>query len=67
MPDDLAYLEGDDMNDYPFDMGICQEFANYNRQLIIKNIVKKMKGKIIEEINSVHNYIDLETMLMATA
>ena len=64
VPDDLAYLESDDMKDYLFDMKICQEFADYNRHLIIKNIVKEMKGKVIEEINSIHNYIDTESMIL---
>ena len=45
-------------------MKICQEFADYNSHLIIKNIVKEMKGKVIEEINSIHNYIDTEAMIL---
>ena len=30
MPSDLCYLEGNDRDDYLFDMKICQEFAKEN-------------------------------------
>lgn len=64
VPDDLAYLTGDDMEDYLHDCRICHEFASLNRHTILSIITKKMKGKILEEINSIHNYIDTETMIL---
>lgn len=64
VPDDLSYLEGQDLEDYLFDCKICHEFATLNRHTIIEIIVKKMKGRVLEEINSIHNYIDTETRIL---
>jgi RNA-splicing ligase RtcB len=60
----LAYLEGDAMADYLHDMAIVQEYADLNRKAIISIISKKAKLKIVEQFTTVHNFIDLPTMIL---
>jgi RNA-splicing ligase RtcB len=60
----LAYLEGAMLADYLHDMGIIQEYANVNRKAIIKELEKRMKFKIAEQFTTVHNYIDLQSMIL---
>lgn len=61
---DLCYLTGQGMQDYLHDVAVMQEFANQNRFTMLNTIVTKMCGKIISHINSIHNYIDVETMTL---
>lgn len=61
---DLSYLQGVEMDDYLHDIKIMQRFANENRHAMLQAIVKNMGGKIIEEINSIHNYIDTDNMIL---
>ena len=62
IPHDLAYLEGELMQDYLHDMQICQNFADENR-LAILLIISAFMGwgeNIKPAFNVRHNYIDLE-------
>ncbi|MCL2556431.1 MAG: RtcB family protein [Firmicutes bacterium] len=56
---DIAYLVGDLMQDYLYDMNIMQEFAVANRKAMLETIVDKMGGRIASQITSTHNYIDM--------
>lgn len=60
----LAFVQGQIFDDYLHDMSIAQRYADLNRKAIIQEIVKKMKLKIVEEYTTVHNYIDMETMIL---
>jgi len=55
----LAYLVDDLMQNYLHDMDIMQEFAVANRKAMLETIVDKMGGRIISQITSTHNYIDM--------
>lgn len=57
---DLAYLEGSDLEDYIHDMGICQEWARYNREAILSDIMKEARVFFDYSIESIHNYIDMK-------
>ncbi len=61
---DLCYLEGELMANYIHDIKIIQKFADDNRHAMLDAIVKRLNGKILDEINSVHNYIDTENMIL---
>lgn len=61
---DLCYLTGDDMIDYLHDVKIMQSFACQNRQAILYTIATKMKGAVITNISSIHNYIDTKNMIL---
>jgi len=64
IPKDLAYLEGNDLRKYLFDMDIAQHFAILNRTAIIDTIVEKMGFRVIDRFESVHNYIDIDNMIL---
>lgn len=58
IPYELTYLEGTTLNDYLHDISIVQEFASLNREIMIKELVKGMKWKIINSYDCIHNYVD---------
>ena len=64
VPYELAYCEGDLYDDYIHDMGIVQRYAYWNRKAIVDTILKEMKLHVEEEFETIHNYIDLEHMIL---
>ena len=60
----LAYLEGPLFDDYLHDMAIVQRYADLNRKAIVRELEKRVKLKIIEQFTTIHNYIDLDTMIL---
>ncbi|HHW79991.1 MAG TPA: RtcB family protein [Acholeplasmataceae bacterium] len=60
----LGYLTGSDFNGYLNDMKIAQEFASLNRKRMRDTIFNKMKWDLLDEFETVHNYIDLEHMIL---
>ena len=61
---ELAYLEGNDFNNYIHDMKITQEFAMWNRKAIVDVIIREMNLKPIEEFTTIHNYIQTDDMIL---
>lgn len=61
---DLCYLMKEDMEAYLHDVAIMQKFANDNRLEMLHKITTAMGGKVLEHINSIHNYIDTENMIL---
>lgn len=61
---DLAFLEGKDFEDYIHDMRIAQEYAYYNRKAIMDEILTRLKLSAAERFTTIHNYIDLEHMIL---
>ncbi|PFE27760.1 RNA-splicing ligase RtcB [Bacillus anthracis] len=61
---ELAYLEGQGFKDYMNDMNIAQKYAALNRKAMIDEIVAKMDWKIIDQFTTIHNYIDIENMIL---
>ncbi|HHX68398.1 MAG: RtcB family protein [Miniphocaeibacter sp.] len=60
----LAYLEGKLFDDYLHDMALVQKYAEKNRHAIVSEIVKQMKFKVIDSFTTIHNYIDIESMIL---
>ena len=60
----LAYLEGQMFDDYLHDMAIIQRYADLNRKAIVKELEKRVKLKVNEQFMTIHNYIDLDTMIL---
>ena len=60
----LAYLEGELFDDYLHDMAIIQRYADVNRKAMVKELEKRAKIKIAEQFTTIHNYIDLEMMIL---
>ncbi|MDE7242989.1 MAG: RtcB family protein, partial [Oscillospiraceae bacterium] len=64
VPKMLAYVEGELLAQYLHDMKIAQRFAELNRQAMTDTIVKGMKFHVEEQFTTVHNYIDLDKMIL---
>lgn len=63
-PYELAYATGDLMAAYLHDMKIVQDYAELNRQAIATDIMKGMKWNVEDSFSTIHNYIDMEAMIL---
>ena len=61
---DLAYLEGEPLKDYLHDMKIMQEYAVWNRKAMAETIITGMEWQTGARYTTIHNYIDLNTMIL---
>lgn len=64
VPKPLAYVEGDMFERYLHDMKIAQKFASLNRQAMMDIIVKEMDLHVVEQFTTIHNYIDVDNMIL---
>lgn len=64
VPQALAYVEGKDFEDYLHDMNLVQQHAVANRMTIVRQIIKNMKLHVEDEFTTIHNYIDVEHMIL---
>lgn len=64
VPKPLAYVEGELFDQYLHDMKIAQRFAELNRQAMMDTIVKGMGFHIVEQFTTIHNYIDIDNMIL---
>lgn len=63
-PEDLCWLYGDSFDDYLHDIKICQDYAMRNRELIANMILEKTNMKFISSFHTIHNYIDVDEMIL---
>ena len=54
----MSYLEGDNKTAYMEDVRIIQRYAEWNREIIVREILKGMKWKAAEQFSVSHNYLD---------
>ena len=64
IPDDLCYCEGELFEQYVHDMKITQEFAMINRATMAGIILDKMGWEWVDKFSTIHNYLDIENMVM---
>lgn len=64
VPESMAYVTGSLMADYLHDMAIVQQFANLNRKAITDDIMGAMGMHEKNRFTTVHNYIDLDGMIL---
>lgn len=64
VPKHLAYVEGVLFDQYLHDMKIAQQFAELNRQAMMDTIIKGMGLHVVEQFTTIHNYIDIENMIL---
>lgn len=64
IPNDLAYLEGENFRDYIHDMKLAQQFAKSNREEIARVIIEEMNLNVMEQFDTIHNYIDTDHMIL---
>ena len=60
----LAYVEGEDLDNYLNDMRIAQHYAAVNRETIAKRILKYAKLHDEDMFDTIHNYIDIDNMIL---
>lgn len=61
---DLAYVEGDAMQDYMHDVRIAQQYAAMNRLAMTDVIVEAMNWSVLDQFDTVHNYIDHDDRIL---
>lgn len=59
VPQPLTWLEGELMERYIHDVGVVQQFALLNREIIVAELVKGMKLKVKDTFSTSHNYLDV--------
>lgn len=64
IPKPLAYAQGELFRDYLHDMAIVQEFAALSRQAMVDEMLKGLKLHAEESFTTIHNYIDMESMVL---
>jgi len=61
---DLSWLDGDEAQLYIEHMKVAQQYASLNRELMMKSIIKHLGVKVIDTVESVHNYIDFDNNII---
>lgn len=64
IPEDLCCLSGKYLEDYLFDVVICQRFARRNREKMAEVILERTGIVGGEAFHTIHNYIDTEEMIL---
>ena len=65
--DELCWLdkaEGGGFDDYIHDMTLIQKYAALNRLAMVHEIAEKMGWRLGRKIETIHNYIDTENMIL---
>ncbi|MCZ2257926.1 RtcB family protein [Sporosarcina sp. G11-34] len=61
---DMAYVEGENMENYLHDVHIAQKFAAMNRQTMAEVICREMDWDTLSIFDTIHNYVDIENMIL---
>ena len=64
VPDDLCWLYGDYLEDYLFDVEICQAFARRNRELMAKILMERSGLTSSDAFHTIHNYIATDERIL---
>ena len=64
VPEDLCSLSGRYLEDYLFDVVICQNFARRNREKMAEIILERTGITGGEAFHTIHNYIDTGEMIL---
>ena len=63
-PNDICWLYGSFMDDYLYDVEICQRFARRSRERMAEIIIERTKMTRTEAFHTIHNYIDVNEMIL---
>lgn len=64
MPEDLCFLYGTYLDDYLFDVELCQRFARRSREKMAEVILSRTGLTGTEGFHTVHNYIDVSERIL---
>ena len=61
---ELSYLEGKDAEEYLYYAKICNIYASLSHDVMIEEILDNMEWEAEDSIRTVHNYINLDDMII---
>ena len=64
IPMDLCYLSGTYMDDYLYDVELCQQFAKRSREKMAEIILERTGMQGLSAFHTIHNYINTEEMIL---
>jgi len=64
IPEDLCFVYGQYLEDYLFDVEICQRFARRNREKMAEVLTERSGLTPLDAFHTIHNYIDTEEMIL---
>ncbi len=64
IPEDLCFVYGKYLEDYLFDVEICQRFARRSREKMAEILTARSGLTPLEAFHTIHNYIDTEEMIL---
>lgn len=64
VPEDLCWLYGSFLEDYLYDIELCQQFARRNREKMAEILLQRTGMTAVESFHTVHNYIDTKERIL---
>lgn len=64
VPQDICWLYGTFMEDYLYDVEICQRFAKRSRERMAEIILERTGMMAKEGFHTIHNYIDIDEKIL---
>ncbi len=64
LPADLCYLYGNYMEDYLYDVEVCQHFARRSRERMAEIILERTGMTALSAFHTIHNYINTREMIL---
>ena len=64
IPEDLCYLYGEYLDDYLYDVEICQQFASISREYMGQVILEYLQIQALTSFHTIHNYIDVNERIL---
>ena len=64
IPEDLCFVYGQYLEDYLFDVEICQRFARRNREKMAEILTERSDLSVVDAFHTIHNYIDTKKMIL---
>ena len=64
IPKEMAYVEGENMENYLHDVNIAQKYAAKNRKTMAEVICEDMGWHVLTEFDTIHNYVDIENRII---
>lgn len=64
IPEDICWLYGSYLEDYLYDVEICQAFARRSREKMAEIILERTGMTAAEAFHTIHNYIDTKEMIL---
>ncbi len=64
IPEDLCFVYGQYLEDYLFDVEICQHFARRSRELMAEILLQRSGLTATDAFHTIHNYIDTKEMIL---